>query len=53
MKTVDVMTPILFAVLFMTVCNDWRPYYYAGLAISSTAWISSLFIPESPSLLLS
>lgn len=46
------MTPILFSVLFMTVSKDWRPYYYSGLAISFTAWIAALFIPESPSLLL-
>lgn len=52
LKTVDVMTPILFSVLFMYVCRDWRPYYYAGLAISSVAWLSSLFMPESPSLLI-
>ncbi len=52
LKTVDVMTPILFSLLFMYVSKDWRPYYYAGLAISMGAWVSSLFIPESPSLLM-
>ena len=47
------MTPILFSILFMNVSNYWRIYYYCGLAISITAWLSSFTIPESPSLLIS
>lgn len=46
------MTPILFSLLFMHVSKDWRIYYYAGLGISTAAWLCSLSLPESPSLLL-
>jgi len=53
LKTFDVTTPIIFSVLFMTVSNNWRYYYYCGMALSLTAWVSSFFLPESPSLLIS
>eukprot|EP00347_Sterkiella_histriomuscorum_P007109 403350227 len=53
LKTIDVMTPILFSVLFMTITNNWRYYYYVGLGISIFAWLCSFTIPESPSLLIS
>ncbi|CDW91268.1 organic cation [Stylonychia lemnae] len=53
LKTFDVTTPIFFAILFMSVSNNWRYYYYCGLALSLTAWLGSFLLPESPSLLIS
>ena len=46
------MTPILFAFLFMTISDNWRHYYYAGVLVGSVSWILSFFIPESPLFLI-
>lgn len=53
MKTVDVITPIIFSVMFLTVTNDWKVYYTAGFIISLVAWLCSFLIPESPCFLIS
>ena len=53
MKTVDVITPILFSLLFIFVTTDWKLYYIGGLIVSILVWLSSLLIPESPIYLVS
>ena len=53
MKTFDATLPIWISLLFMHVSNEWRHYYFTSFLLSILVWFCSLFIPESPSFLLS
>lgn len=52
LKTLDVLTPIIYSILFLTVTTKWQTYYSSAFFVALFCFVCAFFIPESPSFLI-